>query len=40
LGQYDNIKRIYRTVEDLPGKTMESVRENYVLSEALSEYER
>ena len=36
--QFDNLKRIYRTVEDMPGRLADNIKANYVLPTELSEY--
>lgn len=36
--QYENIKRIYRHIEDMPGHVPTIIREHFVLEPNLAEY--
>lgn len=36
--QYDNVKRIYKTVEDLPGSLITNIKHHFLLPEELAKY--
>lgn len=36
--QYDNVKRVFKVVEDLPGSLVTNIRQHFLLSEDLAKY--
>lgn len=36
--QFDNVKRVFKTVEDINGDIFQNVRKNFLLSDELSRY--
>ena len=36
--QYDNVKRVFKTVEDLPGSLATNIKQHFLLSEDLAKY--
>lgn len=36
--QYDNVRRVFKTVEDLPGSLAVNVKQHFLLSEDLAKY--
>lgn len=36
--QYDNVKRVFKIVEDLPGSLTANIKQHFLLSEDLAKY--
>lgn len=36
--QYDNVKRVFKTVEDLPGSLVTNIKQHFLLPEELAKY--
>lgn len=36
--QYDNVKRVFKIVEDLPGSLAANIKQHFLLSEDLAKY--
>jgi hypothetical protein len=37
--QYDNVKRVFKIVEDLPGSLAINIKQHFLLSEDLAKYD-